>query len=858
MKRVALKGLAWRKIRGALTAVAIVLGVAMVSGAFILTDTMQSAANSLESDAYAGIDAVATGKALFDSDEDWEQTPPISDALVKNVRAVPQVATAHGLIMDQGKLVDAKGEVIGSPPNFAVGVNATEPGADRLNPLKLTDGRWPHGPEEVAIDVGTSKRAKLGLGDDIGVVPRGQIRHAKIVGLLEIGGVESLGTATLAAFDLRTAQEMFDKPGQVDQIAAAGRTGVDESQLLGAIGRAVPPTVEVKTAEEADPFDFSGLKDFVTFIRIFLLSFGGLALFVGAFIIFNTFSITVAQRAREFALLRTIGASRRQVLGSVVLEALVIGLVATAVGIALGVGIAIGLNALLKTLNVDLPQTGLVFAPRTVLISLIVGVVVTMLAGIIPAVRATRVPPVAVLREGATLPRSRFSSAGPVIAVVAILAGAGALTYGMFAHDISAWIRVPSLVLGVLVLFVGIALLAPRLVRPLASVVGLPAAQFAGAPGRLARQNATRNPGRTATTAAALMIGVALVTFVSVLASGMRDAWGSTVDEQVDADYVITTDEGWDSFSPSSSDALGAVPGVRAVAAVRRAQARATDEMTGVTGLDPTIAQFFNFDWVDGSDRVVGELGVNGAIVMKEFAERHDLQVGDSFTLRTSDGHPFEVVVRGIHKPIGVDTLLSDVSISVGAFDAFFDRPRNAMAFVDVVPGTDRQVLETALTSYPDVRLQDEGEFVDTQNAWIDQVLALLYALLGLSVIVSFFGIVNTLVLSVVERTRELGMLRAVGMTRRQVRRMVRHESVITALIGAALGIVLGIGLAALVTKRLSDYSESVGGEGMSLSLPLLSLLVFVLVAVIAGILAAIMPARRASRLNVLEALAYE
>jgi putative ABC transport system permease protein len=348
------------------------------------------------------------------------------------------------------------------------------------------------------------------------------------------------------------------------------------------------------------------------------------------------------------------------------------------------------------------------------------------------------------------------------------------------------------------------------------------------------------------------------VTFVSVLASGMRDAWGSTVDKQVDADYVITTDEGWDSFSPSSSDALGGVPGVRAVAAVRRAQARATDEMTGVTGLDPTIAQFFNFDWVDGSDRVVAELGVNGAIVMKEFAERHDLQVGDSFTLRTSDGHPLDVVVRGIHKPIGVDTLLSDVSISVGAFDSFFDRPRNAMAFVDVVPGTDRQVLETALTSYPDVRLQDEGEFVETQNAWIDQVLALLYALLGLSVIVSFFGIVNTLVLSVVERTRELGMLRAVGMTRRQVRRMVRHESVITALIGAALGIVLGIGLAALVTKRLSDYSESVGGEGMSLSLPLLSLLVFVLVAVVAGILAAIMPARRASRLNVLEALAYE
>ena len=858
MKRVALKGLAWRKIRGALTAVAIVLGVAMVSGAFILTDTMQSAANTLETDAYAGIDAVVTGKALFDSDEDWEQTPPVSEDVIETVRAVPEVGTAHGLIVDQGKLVDAQGDVIGSPPNFAVGVNATAPGAEGLNPLGLTDGRWPRGPNEVAIDVGTSERSKLSIGDEVGVVPRGQIRRAKVVGLLKIGSVESLGTATIAAFDLQTAQGLFDKRGQVDQVAAAGREGVDEHELLGAIGTALPQRLQVQTAEDADPFDFAGLKGFVTFIRIFLLSFGGLALFVGAFIIFNTFSITVAQRAREFALLRTLGASRRQVLSSVVLEALVIGLLATAVGITIGIGIAAGLNALLKTLNVDLPSTGMVFALRTVLISLVVGVVVTVVAGLIPAVRATRVPPVAAMREGATLPPSRLSHAAPVIAVVAILAGAGALVYGMFADDIAVWVRVPSLVLGVLVLFVGVALIAPRLVRPMASFVGLPAAQLAGAPGKLARQNATRNPGRTATTAAALMIGVALVTFVSVLARGMRDSWGSTVDKQVNADYVITTDEGWDSFSPASSDALGAVPGVRSVAAVRRAQARTIDEMSGVTGLDPSTARFFNFDWIAGSDAVVGNLGVNGAIVLKEFAKRHDLQVGDSFRLQTSRDQSVDLVVRGIHKPIGLDTLLSDVSISTGAFDSIFERPRNAMAFVEVVPGTNRAILESALNSYPDVKLQDEAEFVEAQNAWIDQILALLYALLGLSVIVSFFGIVNTLVLSVVERTRELGMLRAVGMTRRQVRRMVRHESVITALIGAALGIVLGIGLAALVTKRLSDYSVSVGGEGMSLSLPFLSLAVFVVVAVIAGILAAIMPARRAARLNVLEALAYE
>jgi putative ABC transport system permease protein len=855
VRRVALKGLAFRKIRGVLTAIAIVLGVAMVSGAFVLTDTMQKAANSLESDSYAGIDAVVTGRALFDSDQDWQKTPPISQSYVSRVRRSPEVGIALGTVLDQGKLVDAKGDVIGSPPNFAVGINAARPGADRVNPLQLDSGRWPHGANEIAVDAGTAKREGLKVGQEIGIVPRGQTRTVRIVGLVTIGNVESLGTATVAALDLAAAQSLFGKPEQVDQVLAAGSSGVSGEQLRAALREGLDGNVQVQTASEADPFDFGGLKEFVRIIRIVLVAFGGLSLFVGAFIIFNTFSITVAQRSREFALLRTIGASRRQVLSSVVLEAAVIGLVATAVGIGLGVLIAIGLNALLRAFDLDLPQAGTVFALRTVLFSLVVGVGVSIVAGLIPAVRATRVPPVAIMREGATVPKSRYSRLGPVIATVAVVAGFGGLVYGMFADDIPIALRLSALGLGILVLFVGVALLAPRLVRPIAAVVGLPAAHLAGAPGRLARENTIRNPGRTATTAAALMIGIALVTFVSVLAQGMRETWGSTVDQQIGADYVLATDEGWDAFAPASADSLA---GVEAVSSLRSGSVRAYDETTWLGGADASLTRFYDFEWLDGSDAALSDLGINGALVLEQFAEDNELGVGDSFTVQTVEERPYDLVVRAIHKPNGLDSLLPAVVVSTGAFDQLIARPRNQFAFVDVTPSTTRAVLEQSLAGYPDVKLQTEDEFIDSQTSWIGQMLNILYALLALSVLISFFGIVNTLVLSVVERTRELGMLRAVGMTRRQVRRMVRHESVITALIGTSLGIVLGIAIAVLVIARMSEYSQSVGGGGMQYSIPVQSLVVFALVAVLAGVLAAIMPARRASRLNVLEALAYE
>jgi putative ABC transport system permease protein len=331
------------------------------------------------------------------------------------------------------------------------------------------------------------------------------------------------------------------------------------------------------------------------------------------------------------------------------------------------------------------------------------------------------------------------------------------------------------------------------------------------------------------------------------------------VRKQVSADYILTTTSGWDSFSPGAAAAIARTPGVEAVSSVRNAPVRIDTSQSSVSGLDTaTVPRFFHFTWVDGSNATLAKLGSNGAIVLEQFAKDNHLQVGEPFYVTTTDGKVAKLVVRGIHKPAGLDSLLGSIAISNRVYDKLFTRPRNTMAFVAAREDTPRSTLESVLNRYPDVTLNTESEFVKDQNAWIDKMLRLLYVLLGLSVLVSLFGIVNTLVLSIVERTRELGALRAVGMTRRQLRRMIRHESVITALIGATMGFVLGIGLAALVIRRLSDYSVSTGGDGMHLALPIGSLIVFALAAVAAGILAAVLPARRAGRLNVLSALQYE
>jgi putative ABC transport system permease protein len=669
-----------------------------------------------------------------------------------------------------------------------------------------------------------------------------------VVGIAKYGDLESLGQATFAVFDIPTAQRLFDREGSFDAIQAAASDGVAPDQLVQRIDDAVAADVTVKSGTEQADDESEEVSEFTSFIQYFLLAFGGIALFVGAFVIFNTMSITVAQRTRELATLRTLGASRRQVRLSVLLEALIIGVLASIVGLGLGYLLAKGLNALFEALDLALPQTDLVFATRTVVVSLLVGIVVTLLAGFFPALRATRVPPISVVREGATLPKGRFSRFTPVIALLAIAGSLALLGYSMFADDVDTATRLLSIAGGTLLLFVGVAMISPQLVRPLAAVVGIPARQIGGAAGRIARANSIRNPGRTAATAAALMIGIALVTFVAVLANGMKQSNRGAIEEQVSAQWIVTSQDGYTPFVAAAGDAVDGVEGASATD-VRSDLAKLAGSDRYLTGIDPdTITDAYNFEWVEGSDAVLADMADNGAIVDKDFAEDKNLSVGDAFSAQVPSGREVTLQVAGIYKPPPFYPLLGNVSIPKATFDTLYERPRNQFTFIN---GGERDALQAELDAFPDANLQTREEWITFQDEDFNQFLTMLYVLLALSVIVSIFGMVNTLVLSVFERTRELGMLRAVGMTRRQVRRMIRHESVITALIGAALGLPLGMFLAALVTKALSQFE-------VEYSVPVGQLIVFAIIATIVGIVAAILPARRAARLNVLQALQYE
>jgi putative ABC transport system permease protein len=857
MKTVALKGLAGRKLRSVLTAMAVVLGVAMVSGTLIFSDTIQKAFDQVFETSYGDTSVVVSGKKLVDSPTTPATTVPAS--LLDRVRHVPGVAVASGQIADltgsqPTTIMDARGKVISGDTALGLGMDPQQP---RFNPMQLTAGRWANGAGQVVIDAGTASDHHLRVGSHVLAAADGPRAPFTVVGLARFGSIDSLGGATVSVFDVPTAQALMGKQGRFDTISIAAARGLSEQELTQRIARVLPPTAQVRTADDQAKADSRDTREAIKIIRIFLLVFGVIALFVGAFVIFNTLSITLTQRTRELATLRTLGATRRQVLRAVLLEALVLGLFASALGLALGVALDAGLNALLKALGADAPDASMVIAPRTILIALAGGVSVTVVASLAPALRATRVPPIAAVRDGATLAPSRVARYAPAIAVMTTVLGTAALVVGMFA-DMKTTPRLVLLGVGLLTLFVGVGLVSPRLVRPLAAVVGLPARRFGGSAGRLARENALRNPSRTAATAAALMIGLALYAFVATLGEGIRSSTGDALRKQVRADYVVAaknTDDDSATFPGAAGAAVARAPGVQTASSVRGDTAKVAGETVPITGVDPTtIARTYEFRWSEGSDTALGALGRDGAILDKRFADDHGLGVGDRVIVLSPAGRRAALAVRGIYDPPRGDAILGPALISRGAFDAMFPRRSTMFTFVDVRGGATPEAtrgLERALTPYPDAGVSTRTAWIHKRAHGVDTILQLFYVLLGLSVIVSLFGMVNTLVLSIFERTRELGMLRAVGLTRRQTRRMVRHESVITALIGAALGLPLGLALAALVTRALAD-------EGAMFKVPVGSLLAFTAVAIVAGILAAVFPARRAARLNVLDALHYE
>jgi putative ABC transport system permease protein len=854
MTRVALRGLLGRKLRAALTAFAIVIGVAMVSGTFVLTDTIKSAFSTVFTQAYKNADAVITGKSAIangNGNGPGGEVPSLPASLLTKVRALPGTAEADGAIADQAQLVGRNGKVIssGGAPGLAF---SHSPAGEHFNPLSLTSGTWPTSPGEVAIDAATASKKHFKVGDDIGVIARGPVERFRIVGTVKFASVSSLGGATMAIFTLPEAQRLFHKQGRYDQINIAAKPGTSPGQLVSQIKPLLGPSAQVRTGQGQAAQATKDTSGFLNIFQDFLLAFGGIALFVGSFVIANTLSITIAQRTRELATLRTLGATRRQVLMSVLVEAFVIGTIASVVGLFAGLLLAKALNSLLVSFGIDLPQASTVFKARTIIVALVVGIVITVIAAMRPALRSTRVPPIAAAREGAILPESRWAKFGPYAAGATVILAIALMLVGVLASGLSTGLALLFVGVGAVALFIGVAMLAPKLVPPLVRVLGWPAKRFGGAAGQLAEGNSGRNPARTASTASALMIGLALVTLVAVLAAGLRSRFEGSVKKAFVANYAVTAENNFSPISLSSEKAIRNVSGVTVVSGVRAGTARAFGSNINLTAVEPNVARVIKIDWQDGSQAVTAKLGSDGAFVDKDFAKSHHLQVGSPLAVETPSGRVLNLKVLGITNPPKGGSPYGPVTISQQVFDSHYQNPQNLFTLVKMEGGvTDANThrLDAALSGFPDAKVQNRTQFINNQLSGLNTLLNLLYVLLSLSIVVSLFGIVNTLVLTVFERTRELGMLRAVGMSRRQVRRMIRHESVITALLGAAFGIPLGILLALIVGGAIGFAAFTI---------PVGTLIVFIIAAIIAGLIAAIWPARRAGKLNVLEALSYE
>ncbi|WP_354701872.1 hypothetical protein DSM112329_02211 [Paraconexibacter sp. AEG42_29] len=849
MRKVALRGLLARKTRLALTALAVALGVTLISGTYVFTDTINRSFDQIFTVSFSKTDVVVSPDDDLGGDDGT--TIPLTSDLLRKIRAVDGVDVAEGSISDINGVVLGKDDkpVSSGAPMFIASLQGRV-----FEALTVADGRLPTAAGEVALDKGTADREGFDLGDRIAVQGKAPKQEFKLVGTTTIAGAESLGGAAFATMTLSEAQRMTGKAGRFDLISIAADDGVDPAALTARLRQVTGPGINVRTGSQQADSASSDIRGGLSILTTALLAFAGISLFVGAFIIFNTFSITVAQRAREFALLRTLGATRRQVLRSVVGEGLTIGVLGSLAGLLLGVLVAKGLKALFSALGIDLPSNGTVLLSRTIIVSLVVGTVVTVLSCIAPALRATRVPPVAALREGVAMPETRSSRLAFPLAVALTGLGVALLVLGLFV--VSGSTAALSLTGGGAgAVFLGVALLSPRLVGPLAGVVGAPLQRAFGLTGRLARENSVRQPGRTATTAAALMVGVALVCFASIFAAGAKQTIAEAVDNGLRGQLILQNQAGFGAFTAEAGEAVAKEPGVAVVSPLRGGQTR-VDGVQGkqrIVGIDPaTFERVYRVQIREGGAEAIRSLKPGQALVSQDYADDNGVGVGDELNVQNPRRETLKWQVTGIVKDKG--GLVGPLVVPNAVLADEFSVTNDQLTFVELDQGVDAAAVKQRIDAlfsrdFPQAEARTAEQFKSDQRDQINQLLGLIYALLALSVIVSLFGIVNTLVLSITERTRELGMLRAIGTSRKQVKQMIRLEAVITALIGGILGLVLGVGLAVLVTRAIDDFS---------LSFPVATLVAVLIASGVAGVLAAIMPARRAARLDVLEALAYE
>ena len=840
MFKATLKSIAAHKLRLALTALAVVLGVAFMCGTFVLTDTIKHTFNQLFQQTSAGINAVVRGVAPYGSgtlgpDSGNGNRALTPESLIGTVRSAPGVEAADGSVSGTVTALNKKGKTFN---HFAPTIAVSWFTDRQLSAFHLTAGRAPAGPGELTVDRGTANKEHFAVGDRISIIGNQGPQVFTVVGITRFGTTDNLAGATLLSFDLRTAQQLVGKPGYVNEIDVAAAPATSSDRLLANIGGQLPRGFEVVTGAQAASEQANNVTQGLSQFNTILLVFAGIALFVGAFLIFNTFSILVGQRTRELALLRAIGASRAQLNRSVLGEAAFTGFVGSVIGIVLGVGLAAGLYALLNGLGVSLPRSTLQLQARTVIVGLVVGTLVTLVSAVLPALRAGSIPPAAGLREDAVIQetslRRRAVIGGAVFAI-----GLLVLAVGLFA---SAGILAVGV--GAAVTFVGVAMLAPFVTGPMARVIGsLPAST--GVSGRLSQENAARNPRRTAATASALMVGVALVAAIATLAQSAEVSFNGLFDRAIKANYVLSG-SGFAFLSPSVEASVRGVPGVTAVNPVRSARWHLGKVGKDVGGIDPVAGpQVLSVQMVTGSFSSIahGELLIDDKV-----AKSDHYKVGQILPMGFAATGVQNVPIGGTYK---TNQFLGNYTVSNQFLAANVTQTLDQLIVLKTA-SVDRQTtasLTTAVKGFGNVQVKTAAQFKSDQKKQLGTILGVVYALLGLSIVIALVGVVNTLALSVMERTREIGLLRAVGMQRRQVKRMIRGEAVVVSLIGAVLGLVVGLSLGAAVVSALSASFIT------TLAVPFSTVIVILILATLFGIAAAVWPARRAAKLDVLTAI---
>lgn len=839
MLSATLKGMLAHKLRVALTSLSIALGVGFVAGTLILSSSLQRAFDDIIDNMAAGVDTLVRAEATV-GDGLSARRPPIAADELRKVAEVDGVAAAEGVFEEYAVVTDDHGKPVPGPTAQTYGGNWVA--SDDLRGSDLRSGHAPEGPDEVVLDATTARLGGFRLGDEVNVHFAEGADTFRLVGTVGYGEEDDLGGASVSYFDLATAQDLL-KRRDYDNLVVAADAGVSEKALTERISDVISADSEALTGTEAGDELSEGIKDQLSFFTKALMTFAGIALFVGGFIIWNTFSMQVAQRSRELALLRAIGARRRQIMHTILTEAVVLGLTASAFGVFLGFGTAKGLTALMDSLGLALPSAPMALQPGIAVVSVGIGVAITVAAALTPARRATRVLPIEALRDSAP-GAEHFGGRRRAIGVALTGAGIAALGSSIAAHP-------PMMVTigGAVALMFGVLTLAPALVRPL---VGLFAqgSKRVGITGDLAQQNATRNPRRTASTAMALVIGLTLVTAVAVFASSLKATMNNSVEETVEADlFVLTSTLAIPGFSQDITSEVASLEGVESVSATGYEMARVGGQDAPIASVDPrTVEEALKFTMVEGSLDVLDRGQV---MITDDVAKSDNLEIGDKVRVAFSSGDSAALEVGAIAEQqqlIGANYVLSNKRL-----EEFIPKRLDSKTLVVAEDGVDvadlQDRVDAMLADHPDAAVMDKAEFQKAMGGMVDQLLTVVTVLLLMAVIIALLGIVNTLALSVFERTRELGLLRAIGMTRRQIRAMVRWESVVIAGMGTVLGTALGVSLGVTLVRALREQGFD------QVAVPGVQLAVYVAAAAAAGILAAIGPARRAAKVDVLKAV---